>query len=125
MSEGLAGTFNYVWNSPARQFYNPIEMSYQAPFVDASTSVGPVNRENTFISYYSYGSVLGLALDLPLRQQGLNLDDYMKLVWETYGKGETPYTIADLQESLSTYAGNDFGAVFFNSYIYTSGMPNY
>ncbi len=84
--EGLAGTFNYVWNSPARQFYNPIEMSYQAPFVDASTSVDPVNRENTFISYYSYGSVLGLALDLSLRQQGLNLDDYMKLVWQTYGK---------------------------------------
>src|SRR5690606_3133929 len=49
--EGLTGTFNYVWNSPARQFFNPIEMSYQAPFVDAATSVDPVNRENTFISY--------------------------------------------------------------------------
>ena len=48
--EGLTGTFNYVWNSPARQFFNPIEMSYQAPFVDAATSVDPVNRENTFIS---------------------------------------------------------------------------
>lgn len=41
--EGLTGTFNYVWNSPARQFFNPIEMSYQAPFVDAATSVDPVN----------------------------------------------------------------------------------
>lgn len=43
--EGLTGTFNYVWNSPARQFFNPIEMSYQAPFVDAATSVDPVNRK--------------------------------------------------------------------------------
>ena len=77
--EGLTGNFNYVWNSPARQFFNPIEMSFQAPFVDAATSVDPVNRENTFISYYSYGSVLGLALDLSLRQNNLNLDDYMKL----------------------------------------------
>lgn len=123
--EGLTGTFNYVWNAPGRQFFNPIEMSFQAPFVDASTSVDPVNRENTFISYYSYGSVLGLALDLSLREKNLNLDDYMKLVWQTYGKSETPYTIENLQESLTTYAGNDFGDDFFNNYIHASGMPNY
>tara|TARA_R110001632_G_scaffold172247_4_gene291507 strand:+ start:1394 stop:2650 length:1257 start_codon:yes stop_codon:yes gene_type:complete len=78
--KGLNGGFNYVWNSPAREFFNPIEMSYQAPFVDAARSVDPVNRGNTFISYYSYGSVLGLALDLSLREQGLNLDDYFKKV---------------------------------------------
>ncbi|ADV48444.1 peptidase M61 domain protein [Cellulophaga algicola DSM 14237] len=123
--EGLTGTFNYVWNSPARQFFNPIEMSYQAPFVDAATSVDPVNRENTFISYYSYGSILGLALDLSLREKGLNLDDYMKLVWTTYGKNEIPYTIENLNESLNTYAGKAFGDAFFNAYIYKSGMPDY
>ncbi|WP_165750048.1 M61 family metallopeptidase [Cellulophaga sp. Z1A5H] len=123
--EGLAGTFNYVWNSPARAFFNPIEMSYQAPFVDAATSVDPVNRENTFISYYSYGSILGLALDLSLREKGLNLDDFMKLIWTTYGKNEIPYTIENLNESLNTYAGKAFGDDFFNSYIYKSGMPDY
>jgi predicted metalloprotease with PDZ domain len=100
-------------------------MSFQAPFVDASTSIDPVNRENTFISYYSYGSVLGLALDLSLREKNLNLDDYMKLVWQTYGKGETPYTIENLQQSLKQYAGKSFSNHFFNTYIYTSGMPNY
>lgn len=123
--EGLAGTFNYVWNSPARQFFNPIEMSYQAPFVDASTSVDPVNRENTFISYYSYGSMLGLGLDLSLRENGLNLDDYMKLVWQRYGKNESPYTIENLQDILKEYAGDDFGNNFFNTYIYKSEMPDY
>ncbi|MFT5942437.1 MAG: putative metalloprotease with PDZ domain [Sediminicola sp.] len=123
--EGLSGTFNYVWNSPARQFFSPIEMSYQAPFVDAATSVDPVNRDNTFISYYSYGSVLGLALDLSLRQKNLNLDDYMKLVWETYGKNESPYTVEDLHKSLNTYAGTDFGDKFFINYIYKSEMPDY
>ncbi|NAS31228.1 PDZ domain-containing protein [Flavobacteriaceae bacterium R38] len=122
---GLAGTFNYVWNSPARQFFNPIEMSYQAPFVDAATSVDPVNRENTFISYYSYGSVLGLALDLSLRANDLNLDDYMKLVWNTYGKSETPYTIQNLHSALNEYAGVAFGDNFFNNYIYKSEMPDY
>ncbi|HDZ05254.1 hypothetical protein LCGC14_0068950 [marine sediment metagenome] len=123
--EGLTGTFNYVWNSPARQFFNPIEMSYQAPFVDASTSVDPVNRENTFISYYSYGSVLGLALDLSLREKGLNLDDFMKLVWNTYGKTENSYTIENLNETLNIYAGDTFGNNFFNGYIHKSNMPQY
>ena len=123
--EGLAGTFNYVWNSPARRFFTPVEMSYQAPFVDAATSLDPVNRENTFISYYSYGSVLGLALDLLLRQNGLNLDDYMKLVWQTYGKSEIPYTLQGLNEALNNYAGKVFGDNFFSKYIYASEMPDY
>jgi predicted metalloprotease with PDZ domain len=123
--EGLAGTFNYVWNSPARQYFNPIEMSFQAPFVDAATSVDPVNRDNMFISYYSYGSVLGLALDLSLREEGLNLDDFMKSVWKKYGKTEIPYTIENLHEALNTYAGKEFGDHFFNNYIYKSEMPDY
>tara|TARA_R110002051_G_scaffold247426_1_gene306997 strand:- start:2580 stop:4388 length:1809 start_codon:yes stop_codon:yes gene_type:complete len=123
--EGLTGTFNYVWNSPARQFFNPIEMSYQAPFVDAATSVDPVNRDNTFISYYSYGSVLGLALDLSLRQKNLNLDDYMKLVWKNYGQKESPFTIENLHKTLNAYAGADFGNQFFDNYIYQSAMPDY
>lgn len=124
---GLNKTFNYVWNSPARKFFNPIEMSYQAPFVDAAKSVDPVNRGNTFISYYSYGSVLGLALDLSLRNhpEELNLDDYMKLVWTKYGKDEVPYTVKNLNETLNEYAGETFGNNFFNSYIYDSKMPKY
>lgn len=123
--EGLTRTFNYVWNSPARQFFNPIEMSYQAPFVDAATSVDPVNRTNTFISYYSYGSMLGLALDLSLREKGLNLDDYMKIVWQRYGQNEKPYQIEDLHQTLNNYAGKEFGDGFFGSYIYRSEMPDY
>ena len=122
--KGLAGTFNYVWNSPGREFFNPIEMSYQAPFVDAARSVDPVNRNNTFISYYSYGSALALALDLSLRENQLNLDDYMKLVWTSFGKNEMPYTISDLHNTLNTYAGKSFGDNFFNNYIYKSGMPD-
>lgn len=121
---GLTGTFNYVWNSPGRQFFNPIEMSYQAPFVDAARSVDPVNRGNTFISYYSYGSALGLALDLSLREKDLNLDDYMKLVWTKFGKDEKPYEISDLQNTLNEYAGDGFGDEFFNNYIYKSEMPD-
>lgn len=123
--EGLNGTFNYVWNSPALQYFSPVEMSYQAPFVDAATSVDPVNRENTFISYYSYGSMLGLALDLQLRQKGKNLDEFMKLLWETYGQPEIPYELEDLEMTLGQYAGKDLAKEFFRKYIYGSKMPNY
>ena len=123
--EGLSGTFNYVWNSPAHEYFNPIEMSYQAPFVDAATSVDATNRENTFISYYSYGSILGLALDLSLRQQDLNLDDFMTLMWKKYGKTEVAYEVQDIEKTLKEYAGNEFASEFFNNYIYRSKMPDY
>ena len=123
--KGLARTFNYVWTSPGRQFFNPIEMSYQAPFVDAARSVDDTNRDNTFISYYSYGSMLGLALDLSLRAKNLDLDGYMTLVWNMYGKTEIPYTVEDLHQALNKFAGNNFGDKFFNEYIFKSGMPDF
>jgi len=123
--EGLSGTFNYVWNSPAREYFSPVEMSYQAPFVDAATSVDPTNRENTFISYYSYGSILGLALDLSLRQEDLNLDDFMKLMWAKFGKTEVAYKVENIEATLKVYAGAQFASEFFEKYIYNSEMPNY
>jgi len=125
--QGLAGGLNYVINSPGREYFNPIEMSYQAPFVDAAQSVDPVNRENTFISYYTYGSVLGLALDLSLRQMenDKNLDDFMKLMWQRYGKTEIPYVVRDIEATLADYAGEEFAKTFFSRYIYDSQMPDY
>ncbi len=102
-------------------------MSYQAPFVDAATSVDQVNWENTFVSYYSYGNVLGLALDLSLRNLEGNktLDGFMKLVWQTYGENEIPYTLKNLEKKLAAYVDNSFSAQFFNRYIYGSNMPDY
>src|SRR5690606_22506463 len=81
--------------------------------------------ENTFISYYSYGSTLGLALDLSLREKGLNLDDFMKRMWIDFGKKQQFYTVDDVHKTLNSYAGNEFGDHFFNNYIYKSGMPDY
>ena len=124
---GLAGGLNYVLNSPGTGFFNPIEMSYRAPFVDAAASIDPTNNSNIFISYYTYGSVLGLALDLSLRMtdKGLNLDDYMKLVWQKHGKTEIPYTVRDLQALLAVYAGEAFANSFFNNHIFDSQLPDY
>lgn len=124
---GLGGSVGYVVNAPGRSFHNPIEMSYQAPFVDAATSIDPTNLSNIFISYYTYGSVLGLALDMSLRtmDNGKNLDDYMKYVWEKQGKTEIPYTVRDLQARMAEYAGESFANEFFGKYILDSQMPDY
>lgn len=123
----LSKVLSYVWNSPGRKFYNPVQMSYQAPFVDAATSVDQVNWENTFISYYSYGNALGLALDLSLRklEGDKTLDGFMKLVWQTYGKDEIPYTLKNLQDTLTAYVNNTFSSHFFDNYIFKSDMPDY
>lgn len=125
--EGLAGGINYVFNHPGRGYFSPVEMSYQAPFVDAARSVDPVNRENTFISYYTYGSVLGLALDLSLRdlEGDKNLDDFMKLMWKKFGQPEVPYSNRDIEAALAEYAGEAFAKDFFGKYIFDSQMPDY
>ncbi|MAL19312.1 MAG: peptidase M61 [Balneola sp.] len=125
--EGLDRGLNYVINNPARQFSNPIEMSYQAPFVDAATSVDPQNKDNTFISYYTYGSVLGLALDLSLRSldDGKNLDDFMKMMWQKFGKTEVPYSVRDIQATLSEYVNDSFAIQFFDNFIFDSKVPDY
>lgn len=124
---GLSNAVSFVINSPGREYFNPIEMSYRAPFVDAASSIDPDNTANIFISYYSYGSVLGLALDMSLRSMdnGKNLDDYMKHVWETHGKPEIPYSVRDLQARLVEYAGEKFATDFFNRFIFNSEMPDY
>jgi predicted metalloprotease with PDZ domain len=116
-----AGTLNYVLNSPGNRYYNPIEMSQQAPFVDAATSVDAQNKSNTFVSYYSWGAVLGLGLDLTLRStfEDVTLDDFMRRMWEQYGISEEPYQIEDLQQTLAEVTDSTaFAEQFFANYIY-------
>jgi predicted metalloprotease with PDZ domain len=70
---------NSVTNARGRTYFSPVEMSMQAPFVDAATSVDLTNRLNTFLSYYAWGSGIGMALDLELRTrfEGLTSDHLM------------------------------------------------
>lgn len=119
-AEDWAGTLNSVLNSPGNRYYNPIEMSMQAPFVDAARSVDAQNKSNTFISYYSWGAVLGLTLDLMLRTEfdDVTLDDYMRAMWQNYGKDEVPYSLENLETTLPEVTGDqDFAATFFERYI--------
>lgn len=124
-ARGWGGTLNYVLNSAGNQYYSPVEMSQQAPFVDAASSIDQQNKSNTFISYYSWGAVLGLGLDLTLRSEfeDVTLDDYMRTLWQEYGKSETPYTLEDLENTLSELTDSTaFAADFFDRHIYGKEM---
>jgi len=123
---GLAEAVSAVQNAPGRRFAGPVGMSLQAPFVDAATSVDPTNERNTFISYYTWGSVLGLALDLTLRSRfDLTLDGFMRVAWERFGVPEVPYTVQDLEALLAEYTGDAaFAADFFGRYVWGRDVPD-
>ncbi|THH41953.1 M61 family metallopeptidase [Neolewinella litorea] len=122
----LAAQLNYVVHSPGRSYRGPAQMSRLAPFVDAATANDPDNFANTFISYYTYGAVLGLALDLELRQRGHTLDELMRLMWQRYGKPEIPYHIRDIQLALGEVASDPaWAARWFEEHIHGSKLPDY
>jgi predicted metalloprotease with PDZ domain len=123
---GLTGGLNYALLRPGRDHRGPIGMSQCAPFVDAASSIDPNNFANTFISYYTYGSVLGLTLDLLLRRDhGTDLNAYMALVWQRYGRPEVPYHIPDLQLALADLTDDAaFAESFFARSIYGSELPD-
>ena len=133
-AELLASAINAVRGAPGRRFHSPMDMSLLAPFVDAATSIDPVNFPNTFLSYYTWGAAIGLGLDLTLRARGdgKSLDGYMRLMWERFGRPtrryvvRRPYTVADLERTLGEYAGDAaFARAFFSRFIRGREVPDY
>ncbi len=134
-ARGLAGAVNTLTNSPARAFSGAVGMAQQAPFVDAAVSIDPNNRANTFISYYTYGEAVGLALDLMLRGRtsAVTLDDFMREMWRRHGKIQTPalaparpYTLADAESALRAVTKDSaFARSFFARYVVGSALPDY
>ncbi|WP_343527099.1 PDZ domain-containing protein [Sphingomonas sp.] len=123
----LSGTLNSLLTTPARAYGGPQEMSLRAPFVDAAQSIDPTNS-NIFYSYYPYGAVLALALDLELRQAfpNLTLDDYMRQLWRNHGQDERPYRPEDLQKALAQLTGDQgFADRFFARSVKASGLPDF
>jgi predicted metalloprotease with PDZ domain len=124
----ISGTINTVSFSPGRSFASPQGMSVQAPFVDAATSIDPNNFSNTFISYYTYGSAVALALDLTLRDRfdTVTLDTFMQLVWQEHGKTELPYTTENLRDLLAEVTDDEvFANNFFSNYVIGQELPDY
>lgn len=134
---GLANSALAVATHPARQFRSAVQMSQHAPYSDAARSVDETNFSYAFISYYTYGSALALAMDLELRARSngtRSLDDYMRLMWKVHGKPEglqpglvaKPYTQEDARTRLAEVSGDPaFAADFFARFVEGREAPDY
>ncbi len=123
----VASMVNGVVLQPGYRHRSPDVMSQNAPFVDAAVSIDPQNRNNIFISYYTWGSAIALALDLTLRtEHATTLDEFMRIIWERYGKRFRPYSLQDVRFALEETTGNAAFAVrFFDRYMVGSGIPDF
>jgi predicted metalloprotease with PDZ domain len=116
----VGGSVNRVLNAPGHEVFSVVEMSEQAPFVDAARSIDSTNFRNTFISYYTYGAALAFGLDLSVREHfpGKSLDDWMRVMWHRHPDIEKPYDLKDLESALAEATGDaEFAANVFKHHI--------
>ena len=125
----MGHVLDLVSRSPARKYRSAEEMSRFAQFVDEAVWADPTNIDNTFISYYDWGAVIGLGLDLSLRARTdhkVTLDDYMRRMWQDFGRVTPaiegvvarPYTMQDLRNVLADVSGDRaFADDFFDRFI--------
>ena len=126
-----------VIRSPARKYRSAEEVSRLAQFVDAAVWSDPTNVDNGFVSYYDWGSIIGLGLDLSLRARTdhkVTLDDYMRRLWQEFGRPEPPtegavartYTLQDLRRVLGEVSGDRaFASDFFDRFVHGREVLDY
>jgi len=139
--EPFAASIGYaieaVRGSPGRLLRSAEEMSLLATVVDGGVPPDRTPLENTYLSYYTWGEAIALALDLTLRERTegrVSLDSYMRAMWEAFGRpggGDPghvgrPYTMDDARRVLAAVSGDErFAADFFDRYIQGHGLPDY
>jgi predicted metalloprotease with PDZ domain len=132
-TEGTARDFGFladgVMGYPGHLVRSAAEMSEMAAFVDGGRPIDRTNWPNSFVSYYTVGGAIALALDLSLRERSgsrVSLDDYMRAMWQKFGRPsgaregyvDHPYTIAEAQETLASVSGDRaFAHEFFTKYV--------
>ncbi len=130
----MSGTLSYVLGASGLRHGSAVEMSRLAPFFDGATWRDPTPATNTFLSYYVWGEIIGIALDLTLRARySTTLDDYMRLLWNEYGKHQTaalaparPYDMAGVRRALGTLTKDTaFANDFFRRYIEGREVADY
>jgi len=123
-----AETIRGIESAPGSRLMSAEESSLSAPFIDGSPRAQTTNLENTAISYYPKGELIGMVMDLLLRGRTkgkLSLDDVMRAMYEEFyvkspnssyylrGRG---YQTEDLERVASQRSGVDFSD-FFKRYV--------
>jgi predicted metalloprotease with PDZ domain len=133
----VGAALDLVLRSPARKYRSAEEVSRFAQFVDAAVWAEPTNFDNHFMSYYDWGAVIALGLDLTLRARTDNqvtLDHYMRRMWQEFGRVTSPvegtvarpYTMQDLRRVLADVSGDRaFADDFFARFIQGREVVDY
>jgi predicted metalloprotease with PDZ domain len=133
----MGETLDLVIRSPARKYRSAEEVSRFAQFVDAAVWTDATNVDNHYVSYYDWGNVIGLGLDLSLRARTnhqVTLDDYMRHLWQEFGRAAPPvegavartYTLPDLRRVLADVSGDrEFADDFFDRFVHGREVLDY
>ena len=118
-----------IENAPGSRMMSAEDSSLLAPFLDDAPHAQRTNLENTSISYYPKGELLGLVLDLMIRGKTngkASLDDVMRRMYDEFylnspnssyylrGRG---YTTEDFERVTSEVSGSDMSG-FFRRYVH-------
>jgi predicted metalloprotease with PDZ domain len=134
---GMGALVGQVLASPARRVGTLEDMSRLATTIDTGLGGVPPQLRGRFLSYYTWGGAVALALDLSLRQRSndrVTLDDFMRLLWTRFGRPVSrtpglvarPYTEDDVKAALAEITGDRrFAADFFARYIEGHDVADY
>lgn len=130
----LAGEIHQLQQEPGRRLMSAESSSFHAWFYDRAPQMQKTNFANSTISYYNKGALLGLLLDLDLREQTggtKSLDDVMRYLYQkfyeapaaTYYLPGRGYAERDILDALNVVSGSDFSD-FFKRYVQgTDDLP--
>ena len=126
----IGGIVDGVARSAARKYRSAEDMSRFAQYVDEAAWVDPSNLDNQFVSYYDWGAVIAMSLDLSLRARSggmVTLDHYMRALWREFGRVAPPaegvvakpFAPPDLRRVLAEVSGDRaFADEFFDRYVH-------
>jgi predicted metalloprotease with PDZ domain len=123
-----AQTIARIENAQGSRLMSAEESSLSAPFIDDAPHAQLTNLDNTSISYYPKGELIGMVMDLLVRgrtKARLSLDDVMRQMYDEFylkspnssyylrGRG---YQTEDVERVVSQVSGTDF-TDFFKRYV--------
>ena len=119
-----AETIKGIESAQGSRLMSAEESSLSAPFIDGAPQAQATNLQNTAISYYPKGELIGMVMDLLIRGRTKgksSLDDVMRAMYEEFylkspnssyylrGRG---YQTEDLERVASRRSGVDLGDFF-------------
>jgi predicted metalloprotease with PDZ domain len=123
MGQGMTG----FERQPGRRERSLEEASWDTWFWYVGEGRAPSNRPGTDIDYYGGGEIMGLLLDLAIRNATNNqksLDDWMRLMYARYALPKPGFEPADAVRAASEVAGRDMSD-FFRRFVSGKETPPY